>query len=591
MARYFPQDWLDELRQNSDIVQVISSYTQLKRRGKNYIGLCPFHKEKTPSFTVSEDKQLYHCFGCGASGTVFNFIMDIENLDFDGAVSYIAEATHTPLPEQLNDKSYILQKSKRDKIAEINKKVALIYHKLLWQEDGKYVLEYFKERGLNDSDIISFGLGASNYNNIVLDTLCKEGYKPDELVDAFVVGEKDGRYYDMFRNRAIFPIVARGGVVIGFGARALGNQKPKYINTQETALFNKRENLYGLNMLTAWKKDMPIYLVEGYMDVIALNKYGVRGALATLGTALTEEQTKIISRISDKVFICYDGDEAGQNAIERAVNMFMNIEKNVAVIHIPGNKDPDEYLKEYGRESFMNIKPISGMMFLIKRLSRNYDMESEPGRAEFGKKAVDFIAKIKSPIDRESLIRQVSAEFGLNSESAREEMNMLLNNSDNAYQKNKFSREIRKFNRRYKEKISYTNTEVSLLAYSAMKKVDLIPEYESFFDNEALKYAYNRVVVQDAPAKIVDDIELKYNKEGRELVANAFSKCDTLVDLDESDIMRGILDSVKKRDIERKEQKIEKLKTSSDVSNIEIIEEIKKLKQEINELWDEIRGK
>lgn len=563
MARFFPQDWIEDLRQRADIVQVIGSYTTLKRRGKSYIGLCPFHKEKTPSFTVSEDKQLYHCFGCKASGSVFNFIMEIENLDFEGAVKFLANATNTPLPEETNTVDYSKQKSRREKIAEINRKVALLYHNLLWSEDGKYVLEYFRARGLNDSDIRKFGLGASSFSNIVLETLSKEGYTPDELVDAWVVAKKNGRYYDVFRNRAMFPIVGRGGVVLGFGARALGAQEPKYLNTHDTALFNKKENLYGANLLGRWKKDKPLYLVEGYMDVIALNKYGIEGAIATLGTSLTDEQAKIISRMTDKINICYDGDEPGQNAINRAVDKFADISRNVNVISIPGNKDPDEYLKEYGKKGFLDLKLVSGMMFKITRISQNYNLSDESSKVQFGKDVAALISTVSSAMERDSYISQTASKFGFRYEVLNEEVNRLRTGAKDSESKIEHSKERRRFVNTSNSEKGYTQSEISLLAYLSMNMDGFDSQYGEFFDNKVLRDAYNELGKGNTIINIVESIE---DREDRAIVAESFKESEELSLLDEQKIRVGIIELIQRRKLERLEAEIKELKNSIKVS-------------------------
>lgn len=558
MARFFPQDWIEDLRQKSDIVQVIGSYTTLKKKGKNYVGLCPFHKEKTPSFTVSEDKQLYHCFGCKASGSVFNFIMEMENLDFEGALNFLANSTNTPLPEEANRPEYSKEKSRREKIAEINRKTAMLYHNLLWKEEGKYVLEYFHNRGLNDSDIIRFGLGASGLNNLVLDTLTKEGYTPDELVDAWVVAKKNGHYFDVFRNRAMFPIVSQRGVVLGFGARSLGKQEPKYLNTHDTALFNKKENLYGANLLGRWQKDNPLFLVEGYMDVIALNKYGINGAVATLGTSLTDEQAKLLSRTTDKIIICYDGDEAGQNAIERAVDKFSEIDRTVNVMSIPGNKDPDEYLKEYGRDAFLNLSTISGMMFKILRLSKKFDLSEESSKTQFGKEAATLLATCKSPIDRDSFISQTALQYGFRYEVLNEEVN-IRSESESVNASKEKSKEFRKFVRTSKQTKDYNKSEIELLQYLSVNPDGFEIRYIDLFDNPTLHKAYEEFGKGKSPAKIVESID---EREARAIVAEAFGDTEKLSLSDEKEIRDGILRLVHKRKLDRIDNEIKALKES-----------------------------
>ncbi len=320
MTRY-PPAWLDELRMRADIVQIVSSYVPLKKAGHRYVGLCPFHNEKTPSFSVDAQKQLYYCFGCKAGGSVIQFVMDIEHMDFHEAVSYLAEQLHMPLPEMKNDPDYEKRRSLKERIYLANQAAARLYHQNLWEEQGKPILQYVKDRGLTDAVIRRFGIGAAAGDLRIGEALGKEGFSQDELLAAGLIRRREQRTHDMFFNRAVFPIIDAYGNVLGFGGRAMGDAQPKYLNTSDTPAFNKRYNVFAANLLRREKGLKRVILVEGYMDVVALSQFGVAGAAATLGTALTPEQARLLSRFAPEVHLCYDGDSAGQNAILRGLDV------------------------------------------------------------------------------------------------------------------------------------------------------------------------------------------------------------------------------------------------------------------------------
>ena len=316
MASRYPASWLDELRSRSDIVQIVSGYVALTKKGRNYWGLCPFHGEKTASFSVDGEHQLYYCFGCKAGGDVIHFIMDMERLTFPEAVEQLADRAHMTLPEMEKDEDYERRRTQRERLLNANREAARFYHETLFTPAGEAALAYLRRRGLSDGVIRKFGLGASPDSwSSLSDRLLEKGWKLDELVLAGLTVKKkkdDGRerYFDMFRNRAMFPIINTHGNVIAFGGRTLEKREPKYLNTSDTPVFNKRQGVYAANLLRQQRHLERVILVEGYMDVVSLTQYGVEGVCATLGTALTNEQARLLHRFAPQVYLGYDGDSA-----------------------------------------------------------------------------------------------------------------------------------------------------------------------------------------------------------------------------------------------------------------------------------------
>ena len=347
MAGRLSDAWLDDLRSRIPIEEVVGEYVPLKQKGKRFWGCCPFHNEKTPSFSVDPESQLYYCFGCHKGGTVIHFVMEMERMEFTDAVKTLAERAHVPLPDATessaeNDRN----RQKRERILDANVAAARFFHALLWTDEGAEALNYLYRRGLNDADIRRFGLGASPHGwDGLYQELKRQGFDDDTLISGGLVGRKEQRVYDMFRNRAIFPIINAQGRVLGFGGRALGDAQPKYLNTSDTPVFNKRQGLYAMNFAKKERSVGHLVLVEGYMDTVSLRKYGVQGVVATLGTALTEEQAKLIKRYAPEVWISYDGDKAGQKAALRALDIFEAQNLPARVIDYPAGMDPDDFIR------------------------------------------------------------------------------------------------------------------------------------------------------------------------------------------------------------------------------------------------------
>lgn len=426
MALYFQESFLREVMDRNDIESVISRYVTLKRTGSTLKGLCPFHKEKTPSFSVSPDKQLYHCFGCGKSGTVINFIMDMENLDFVEAVKLLAERSGMSIPDPQDVKSD--NADKKADIYKINKIVGRFYYDCLNSSVGKEAAEYIVRRGLTQGTITKFGLGYAPNGNEVIKLLYDNGFTDEQIIASGIVGQdENGRMYPRFRNRLMFPIIDVRKNIIGFGGRVMDDSKPKYLNSPETAAFNKSYNLYGLNHAKNSKTDYFI-LVEGYMDVISLHQYGVTSAIATLGTALTPEQARIIKRMRGEVLIAYDSDEAGQKATKRAIEILTDEDVNVRVITIPGSKDPDEYIKARGGGAFNELvaKAPVQIEYKMTKFKEMYDLHDSADKIKYINAVASELIKLKSPVEREIYINKISEETGVSKESINAEIERLL---------------------------------------------------------------------------------------------------------------------------------------------------------------------
>lgn len=418
MALYFSEEYLRELIDKNDIVEYISQRVHLKRSGSTLKGLCPFHREKTPSFSVSADKQMFHCFGCGKGGTIINYVMMSENLDFVESVKLLAERCGMDLPADntnTNDDS----SRKRSIIYKINSVAGRYFYDKLFEECGSLARAYIEKRQLAKGTVTRFGIGYAPEGNALLKHLREQGYSDEDIVMSGVVGRSEnGDIYDRFRNRLMFPIIDVRKNVIGFGGRVLDDSKPKYLNSPETAAFNKSYNLFGLNLAKNSKEGFLI-LVEGYMDVIQLHQHGIDTAVATLGTALTPEQARIIKRVKNEVIIAYDSDEAGQKATQRAIELLNEEGLRVRVLTMTGAKDPDEYIKTNGVGAFRKLITDSQehIEYKIKKLKDMYNLDDINQKATYVTQAAKEFAAIKSPVECELYVKKVSAETGVSAES------------------------------------------------------------------------------------------------------------------------------------------------------------------------------
>ena len=419
---YYSDEIIEEVRSKNDIVDVISSYVKLQKKGSSYFGLCPFHNEKSPSFSVSREKQMYYCFGCGAGGNVFTFLMEYENYSFQEALKYLADRAGVDLPEAEYSKEARERADQKAILLEINKVAAQYFYVQLKSSQGAHALSYLKDRGLSDEMIHSFGLGYSNkYSNDLYQYLKSKGYRDELIVKAGLV-TVDERYgaSDKFWNRVMFPIMDSNSRVIGFGGRVMGDAKPKYLNSPETMIFDKSRNLYGLNRARSSRK--PYFLLcEGYMDVISLHQAGFSNAVASLGTALTPGHASLIKRYVKEVYLTYDSDEAGTKAALRAMPILKDVGITARIIRMEPYKDPDEFIKNLGAEAFEERihKARNGFMFGLEILERDYDLTTPEGKTDFMKEAAKRLAQFDEEIERSNYIEAVAKTYHVSFEELR----------------------------------------------------------------------------------------------------------------------------------------------------------------------------
>ena len=405
----FPQNFLDELIARSDIVDVVGSYVQLTRKGSNLFGLCPFHGEKTGSFSVSPDKQIYYCFGCKKGGGVVNFIMEEENLTFPDAVRFLAKRAGMEVPEEEGDRE---AGRRRQRLLDLNRDAARFYYQLLQQPEGRAVQEYLDRRQIKKSTAVKFGMGASLDSwDTLLTAMTKKGYTKAELLEAgLVVQNKNGGLYDKFRNRLMLPVIDTRGDVVAFGSRVLDKSEPKYMNSSETPVYSKRRVLYGLNLAKKTKRPN-IILCEGNLDIVTLHQAGFDNAVASMGTALTVEQTRLLSRFTKELVLCYDNDNAGKIATERALQILQNSEFTVRVLQLPRRlvdgeyvkQDADDFIKFQGPDAFERLLSGSenGIEFRMAQVAGKYDLADDQARVAYCEEVSDLLAGLSNPVERE----------------------------------------------------------------------------------------------------------------------------------------------------------------------------------------------
>ncbi len=413
----FPPEFLRELEDRCRIEDIAGKYVNLKRRGKNLLGLCPFHNEKTPSFNLYPGNNSYYCFGCGKGGGVINFVMEIEHLDFQDAVKWLAQRAGLQLPQEGMDSS---MSRLRMRIMEINREAGRFFYKTLMSPQGQAGLDYFRGRGLDAAAIKRFGLGYApeDWYGLV-NHLRSKGYTVDEMVQADVARlSKKGKPFDRYRGRVMFPIFDLRGNVVAFGGRVLTDEKPKYINTSDTPVYHKSGGLFAMN-LAKNTGSRQLILAEGYMDVIALHRAGFENAIASLGTSLTEEQARVIKRYADEAVICYDSDQAGQKATQRAIPILKKAGLRVKVVTVPGGKDPDEFMRNYGKDGPLRFKQLlegggSDVEYRLEKLRERFDLSTDQGRVRYlGEAAEQVLSKLLDPMEQEVYAGRLSQETGV----------------------------------------------------------------------------------------------------------------------------------------------------------------------------------
>lgn len=513
--------WLEELKARTDILTVIGKYTRLTRKGRSFWGLCPFHHEKTPSFSVNPEGQFYHCFGCGVGGDVIKFVMQIESIDFMDAIKMLAEQAGMKMPEFVDGGKVREMKQKKDELRAMMKLTARHYHENLMTEGGKPALDYLRKRGVQDKYIVRFGLGASLGFSEMVDYLSKKGYSKELMMDAGIAETKNGRYFDALANRLIFPIFNNFGEVVAFGGRKLEKTDfAKYKNTKETVLFDKSKNLYGINLLTKLKQRETInsvIMVEGNMDVISLVQAGIENVVASMGTALTPFQAKKIKNYCDTVYICYDGDGAGQKATLRGLDILREAGLKVFVMSLPDGKDPDDTVRELGKEGFVALmkeaKPlIEYKLYLAEKLLDN----TLQGRVNYASAALDVLREIESSVEKEAYLPSISENSKLSIDSLKRDLydptKKKVENSENVIQETKIIQKPEKDMGYYSAARFILSAMLSSREYSRIGE-----ELSPYFDDKTHRdiYTYARLSFENGSAIIpgnlygtVDDDEL-----------------------------------------------------------------------------------
>ena len=506
------ESFLQELKYKTDITDIVSSYVTLKKRGATLVGLCPFHNEKTPSFTVYPDTQSFYCFGCGAGGDAVTFIKKIENLDYIDALKMLSQRAGLQMPSDGFDDS--LSKRRR-RVYEANRAAAKYFYSVLMSEEGGAGLDYYRRRGLSDKTIKKFGLGyAPDKWDGLLKHLRAQGFTMSELSDAALVKRGQRNYYDTFRNRVMTPIIDVRGNVIGFGGRVLDDSKPKYINTDETIAYKKTNELFGLNFAKDSGKS-ELILCEGYMDVIAMNQAGFTNAVAGCGTALTSEQVRLISRYADEVILAYDADEAGQKAVLKALSLFKNADVKVRVPVLQYGKDPDEIIKNVGAEKFgaMLDGATNETEFNILRLRRNYNIATTQGKIDFASAVIPVLAAAE-PVERDLYVSRISEEIGVDKNSLTAQLQEYLRRSRTRKRRSEFKAAINDTIRE-NAKMSRDTGETSKMLKAVDRFLYLLIKYPdcmklaSSFETDELPAGFFRKVFD----KICENIKNGYDND------------------------------------------------------------------------------
>lgn len=511
-------EFLDDLRRRADIESTVSSYVSLKRKGKILTGLCPFHNEKTPSFTVYPETQSYYCFGCGNGGDVITFIRNIENLDYMEAVKLLADRHGVSMPQDGYDSGL---SKKRTEMYGANREAARFFHAKLYSPEGRQGLEYFYSRGLTDDTIRRFGLGyAPDSWHDLENYLVSKGYSQQLLYEANILRStvKNGKryYYDAFKNRAMFPVIDLRGNVIAFSGRRIhdADSDRKYVNTSDTLVYKKGSNLFALNFAKKSKSDS-IILCEGNLDVISLHQAGFTNAVAGLGTALTEEQAHLLSHYAGEIFICYDSDEAGQKATRKAINILGKTTLKVRIIHMTGGKDPDEIIQKFGAEGFKRCldSAANDVEFSLLSERSKYDISSPAGRSDYLKAAAAVLASLNSPVELDIYISRLSEEFSVNKDAVAAQVKIEREKRIKK-QKNEFYREVRDSVINQGDKINKVNTQRAkalraakaeeILIASFMSDPELYRKLESKLTPELFVTDFNRRVFSAISERIKD---------------------------------------------------------------------------------------
>ncbi|GIO27570.1 DNA primase [Ornithinibacillus bavariensis] len=500
MANQIPEELIEQVRTSNDIVDVIGEYVQLKKQGRNYFGLCPFHGEKTASFSVTQEKQIFHCFGCGKGGNVVTFLMEMENFSFFEAIKYLAERANIDLPVDATSRESPISSENQQILSAHEWLTKLFHHLIRFTKDGKAGYQYLQERGITDETIDTFQLGfAPNTKNFTATFLEKKGFHQQMLVKFGLLSRssEDGSISDRFRGRVIFPIRNHLGKTIAFGARALQGGEPKYLNSPETELFQKGKILYNFDLAKKHiRKSNEVVLFEGYFDVISAYQSGVQNAVATMGTALTEIQAKLLKRYVDTVIICYDGDKAGIEATYRAAQLLEQVGCLVKIASIKDGLDPDSFIKEYGGDAFKReVLEASQtfMSFYMQYKKKDFNLSLEGDRIQYVTEILQELAKIESPVEREFYIKELSNEYNITVESLQHEINQYRQKT--GIQKDK------------REKDRYTN--------NVQKSSKLLPAFHNA-ERKLLSYMLQN---QSIAERVQEEIGASFNIDEHKIIA------------------------------------------------------------------------
>lgn len=571
---FIKQDQIDELKDRLDIVDIISEYVNLKRAGSSFKGLCPFHNEKTPSFSVARERGYFHCFGCHERGDAISFIMKIENLNYVDALKFLADKYGMTLEESYSSQESI---DRRKRLYEINSMAAKFYMKNLLTDD--FPQEYMQKRGLSKRILNRFFLGYAKNDNGLYEYLKSKGVEDSEMLELGLVSQFNNRIVDKFQDRLIFPILNNKNKVIGFGGRTLTNNKIKYLNSPESEIFKKRNNIYGVNVLNKIRNRNKIILVEGYMDVIGLYNKGIDYSAATLGTALTEEQARIIKRYGNEIYIAYDGDTAGIKATLRAIDIFKNMDVQLEILEFPDGMDPDEYIGKYGLEEFEKLlkNSTNPIDFKLQKL-----LDLSPNKSDFIKEVITFLSEFKGNTVRDIYIDKAAKFLGVTTDSLRKDVEEKINQN----KKSKFGNNFQTYNNGYKlntretiydnEKNSDTyDIEKMIVVYSLTNKdnYNSLKDYFIFIkDKELLNISKSIDSVYKgeiaAESVLESDLFRKHNLFSYFSVAK--------LNADNEEVINELIDRIEKIKLSE-ELKLIKENLTKDVSNEDLINKYQEL--------------
>lgn len=590
----YSDELLDEIKSRNDIVDVVSQYVILKRKGRNYFGLCPFHNEKSPSFSVSPDKQIFKCFGCNVGGDVFRFIMKIENVSFVESVQILAKRANIEIQTNLSEADEEKARLK-EKVYNLNMDAAQFYHKKLYEPTSKQAQQYIKKRKLDNNTLKSFLIGYSGNNNELYLFLKSKGYSEREMIASSLIGKNEsGRYYDKFRNRLMIPIQDIRNRVIAFGGRVLDDSKPKYINSPENIVYSKGRNLFGLNVA---KRNVNgqlkrILIVEGYMDAISLYQRGITNVVASLGTALTDNQGRLLRRNAEQVILGYDADDPGQNAIVRGIGILQSLGIDVRVLQISGAKDPDEYIVKYGADKFRRCmdNAISVVEYKVKNLKKTLDLNNVNDKIKFLNEIAKTISQIDNSIERELYIDKIANSYDISKEAINAEVNKIIYKNDTANIKtleknpnNSIAIDFTKSNQKIDEKtlrrekmIIYLLANYPIESYEKIKESIKLDDIKDETNKEIIKKIYQNYEKNLNNENIIDWFE-------DENIINYLSGI-LVDDFEITDVNKAIEDIekfyIKENKINRRNEILNTLENKSNLTS----DEIAKLENELNNL-------